>query len=204
MTNGMLLGALALILGLGETGNPIVPRLSAVLDGAHATFRVEPVEPRALNNPAVSSVHVACEDDRASEPPPLLGTYAVDKEARAIVFTARFPAEPGVTYAAEYRAPDAQPIRQTFALSARALGPHATITRVSPSGDVLPENLLKFYIEFSAPMGRGESYEHIHLLDDRGKPLDLPFLELGEELWDPTGTRFTLFFDPGRIKKGLK
>src|SRR5690606_23802877 len=31
-----------------------------------------------------------------------------------------------------------------------------------------------------------------------------PFLELGEELWDPTGTRFTLFFDPGRIKRGLK
>jgi hypothetical protein len=31
----------------------------------------------------------------------------------------------------------------------------------------------------------------------------VPFLELGEELWDPDGRRFTLFFDPGRIKRGL-
>ena len=30
------------------------------------------------------------------------------------------------------------------------------------------------------------------------------YLELDQELWDPSGTRFTLFFDPGRIKRGLK
>ena len=75
---------------------------------------------------------------------------------------------------------------------------------MSPTGDVLPENLLKFYVEFSAPMGRGHAYEHVNLLDATGTPLDLPFLELGEELWDPRGVRFTLLFDPGRIKKGLK
>jgi hypothetical protein len=68
----------------------------------------------------------------------------------------------------------------------------------------LPENLLKFYIEFSAPMSFGQAYEHLKLLDEKGKPLDLPFLELGEELWDPRGMRFTLLFDPGRIKNGLK
>jgi hypothetical protein len=31
-----------------------------------------------------------------------------------------------------------------------------------------------------------------------------PFLELEEELWSPDGKRFTLFIDPGRIKRGLK
>ena len=31
-----------------------------------------------------------------------------------------------------------------------------------------------------------------------------PFLELDEELWSPDGTRFTLLFDPGRVKRGLK
>src|SRR6185369_17474733 len=30
------------------------------------------------------------------------------------------------------------------------------------------------------------------------------FLEIGEELWDGTGTRLTLLFDPGRVKTGLK
>jgi hypothetical protein len=41
------------------------------------------------------------------------------------------------------------------------------------------------------------------LIDQAGAKVDVPFLELGEELWDPSGRRFTLFFDPGRIKRGL-
>ena len=43
-----------------------------------------------------------------------------------------------------------------------------------------------------------------HLLDAAAKEVDLPFLELEQELWDSSGKRFTLFFDPGRIKRGLK
>jgi hypothetical protein len=53
-------------------------------------------------------------------------------------------------------------------------------------------------------MARGEAYEHVRLLDAKGQTVELPFLELGEELWDPEGRRFTLFFDPGRIKRGLR
>ncbi len=53
-------------------------------------------------------------------------------------------------------------------------------------------------------MSRGEAYRRIHLLDADGKPIERAFLELGEELWDPDGKRFTLFIDPGRIKRGLK
>ena len=53
-------------------------------------------------------------------------------------------------------------------------------------------------------MSRGEAYRRIRLLDAAGKPVDDPFLELDEELWSPDGTRFTLLFDPGRIKRGLK
>jgi hypothetical protein len=51
-------------------------------------------------------------------------------------------------------------------------------------------------------MQRGEVYQHIRLLDSSNKAVDLPFLELDEELWDLEGRRFTLFFDPGRIKRG--
>jgi len=53
-------------------------------------------------------------------------------------------------------------------------------------------------------MSRGDSYSHIKLLNSSGKEIDLPFLELDQEMWDPDGKRFTLFFDPGRIKRGLK
>jgi len=54
-------------------------------------------------------------------------------------------------------------------------------------------------------MSRGEAYRHLKLIDTaNGKPVHAPFLELEEELWSPDGTRFTLFIDPGRIKRGLK
>lgn len=78
------------------------------------------------------------------------------------------------------------------------------VAAVYPSASVLPSNLLKFYIHFSNPMSLGDVYSHIQLLDTNGKPLELPFLELGEELWDMESRRLTLLFDPGRIKRGLK
>jgi hypothetical protein len=53
-------------------------------------------------------------------------------------------------------------------------------------------------------MSRGRVYDFIHLLGPGGKEVDGPFLELDQELWDYDGKRFTLFFDPGRIKRGLK
>ncbi|HEX2523899.1 MAG TPA: Ig-like domain-containing protein, partial [Terriglobia bacterium] len=49
----------------------------------------------------------------------------------------------------------------------------------------------------------GRIYEHIHLRDDLEKEIELPFLEIDEELWDPAMTRLTLFIDPGRIKRGV-
>src|SRR5205085_2327280 len=92
----------------------------------------------------------------------------------------------------------------TVMLPKPAAKPTAVVARVYPTADKLPENQLKFYLHFSAPMSQGGSYRHVSLLDARGKKIDYPFLELEEELWDPTGTRFTLFFDPGRVKRGLK
>jgi hypothetical protein len=78
------------------------------------------------------------------------------------------------------------------------------MVEVYPTRDVLPENQLKFYLHFSAPMARGEAYERVHLLREDGSEVDMPFLELGQELWDPAGKRLTILFDPGRIKRGLK
>ncbi len=53
-------------------------------------------------------------------------------------------------------------------------------------------------------MSRGHIYGHIHLRNQTGQEIELPFLEIDEELWDPTMTRLTLFLDPGRIKHGVR
>ena len=86
----------------------------------------------------------------------------------------------------------------------KLIRPATVVTSIAPSTDRVPENLLKFYLYFSNPMSRGEVYDRIRLIHDDGKVVDHPFLRLGEELWDPTGTRLTVLIDPGRIKRGLK
>ncbi len=133
--------------------------------------------------------------------PPLLGSYRL--EQGALVFVPQYPVQPGVPYRATFRIPGKDPVVQRFTIPRGDITPTTVVERVYPSTNVLPENQLKFYIHFSAPMSRGEAYSRVHLLDETGAEVDRPFLTLTEELWDPDGVRFTLFFDPGRVKRGL-
>jgi hypothetical protein len=158
------------------------------------------------------AVYVAGQGGEGEHRPAMLGSYGVD--GNTLRFTPRFALEAGVRYRAVFhparlpRAAEREAARRAvvaeFALPVAPAGPGTVVERVYPSADRLPENQLKFYIHFSGPMSGGEAYRHIHLLNASGQADDAAFLELGEELWDPTGTRFTLFIDPGRIKRGLK
>jgi hypothetical protein len=114
-------------------------------------------------------------------------------------FTPRFPLTPGVRYRASVGG-----FNRVFAIPAADMTPVARVTAVYPSANVLPENMLKFYLHFSEPMAIGEASGNVRLMGEGGKQVNLPFLELAEELWDPDGKRLTLFFDPGRVKRGLK
>lgn len=78
------------------------------------------------------------------------------------------------------------------------------VEAIYPTADQLPANTLRFYIVFSAPMSAGEAHERLRLVNDRGQVVPGAFLELEEELWDPTGRRLTVLLDPGRIKRGLR
>lgn len=144
------------------------------------------------------------------ELPPMLGSYQID--ADLIRFKPQFALEPGVSYRSVFR-PDQlpgehqsseKPITSLFKLPIIVTEPSTVVSQIYPTADVLPENLLKFYVYFSAPMRRGNIYDHIHLRNEDGKAINLPFLEIGEELWDPAMIRLTLFIDPGRIKRGVK
>jgi hypothetical protein len=77
------------------------------------------------------------------------------------------------------------------------------VTHLYPSGDVVPENQLRLYIHFSGPMGRRGGLEHVTLLDAKGKNVEDPFLPLDTEFFNDDRTRYTLFFDPGRQKRGI-
>ena len=74
---------------------------------------------------------------------------------------------------------------------------------IYPLKDTLPQNLLKFYFKFSEPMSVGNVYGYIKLMDENGNQLQDTFLNLTPELWDLPNRTFTLWVDPGRIKRGL-
>ena len=137
----------------------------------------------------------------APDVPALGGAYHV--ENGDLIFVPRYPLSAGMRYRAEVRLPSREPIVKTFDTPKADQTPTTFVERIYPSINVFPENQLKLYIHFSAAMSRGEAYEHIYLLDSNGQRVEHPFLELGEELWDPEGKRLTVFFDPGRIKSGL-
>jgi hypothetical protein len=147
-------------------------------------------------------------DAGLDDPPPIAGKLAVERGA--IRCTLRYPLERGVRYRAIFdrsklaggASDDA--ITAAFAIEKPAARP-TVVDTIYPTAGVLPENQLKFYLHFSAPMSRGEAYRHVHLVDlTANEEVDAPFLELGEELWDGDFRRFTLLCDPGRVKRGLK
>jgi hypothetical protein len=81
--------------------------------------------------------------------------------------------------------------------------PSTRVLSVTPSAAVWPENILRLYVSFSAPMRIGEAWEHIRVLDADERPMGGMFVEIDQELWDPAGQRLTVLFDPARIKRGL-
>jgi hypothetical protein len=154
---------------------------------------------------AMLSVSVA-----APDAPAIPGTYRVVGDV--VRFEPRFPIHPGLEHRARFRPSqlpkppgrDAPDVVAAFTRPAPATTPTTTVVQVYPTAGRVPENLLKLYLHFSSPMSRGEVYDRVRLLDASGRAVDHPFLEIGEELWDPSGTRITLLFQPGRIKRGLR
>jgi hypothetical protein len=152
----------------------------------------------------------------------ILGAYRVTREGVWLVPS--FPPEPGVRYRAvlepvvlavrlgEDSIPaddfdwltSLRPVRSDLILDGPPPGPPARVAAVYPSTNEVPENLLRFYVQFTAPMSRGSVGRWIHLEDARGNPIELPCLDLAEELWDKDTRRLTLLLDPGRIKLGLR
>ncbi|MTI21321.1 hypothetical protein E1176_09850 [Fulvivirga sp. RKSG066] len=79
----------------------------------------------------------------------------------------------------------------------------AFVSRISPAADTIPANTLRLYVYFSSPMGLQNPYDYIKIIDQSEQELNKPFVELKEGFWNDTMTRLTLFFHPGRIKRGV-
>jgi hypothetical protein len=135
----------------------------------------------------------------SDDAPAMLGSHSI--ENGAIVFRPRYPLQPGVRYRARFLSTPA--VTAEFLIPKPEIRPTTRVEQIYPTASSLPENQLKLYIHFSAPMSIGEAWRHLKLLDSDGKAIELPFLEIQEELWDLGRRRLTVLFDPGRVKRGL-
>ena len=154
-----------------------------------------------LKDPAKASLKVWVSTAKRTDPPILGAASVVGNE---LVFVPRFPMRSGARFRIEVNDDPANPPIE-FQLELNAAGKLPTkITAFYPSSNLIPENALKFYVHFSAPMRKGDIYQYVAIREVGGKQVELPFLEIEQEFWSKDSKRLTLLLDPGRIKRGLK
>jgi hypothetical protein len=114
-------------------------------------------------------------------------------------FVPRFPFLAGTEYEVDVDGT----VVGTVSCAARSAPPPTTeVVAIRPTAVTVPRNLLRCYVEFSAPM-REAGATHVRLIGADGAPLVGALLATEYELWDPDRRRLTVLLDPARIKRGL-
>jgi hypothetical protein len=176
------------------------PAGSPRITQAGGTFRAEPWSGAAPAAGWEAVFAVFAGDDPVA--PAMLGAYA--REGDTVVFTPRFTPAPGLRLRAVFSPPGAEAVTARFGgVPVPQRAPTTRVVSVTPSAMVWPENILKLYVTFSAPMRIGVAWDNIRIRDAGGAVLGGLFVEIDQELWDTEGRRLTVLFDPGRIKRGL-
>lgn len=192
-------------LALAAVPTPAFAQLEADVapDGATVTSSLDGRTITALSLPPVWLDALA--DGRATATLRAAGSETglpteIDISDGVVRLTPRFPAIRGIAHRLEIAtATDRLDLPVVSDVPAPA---PARVVGLWPDAPVLPENTLRLYVTFDAPMARGVT-EHIHLETPDGVRLDDSFLNLATELWSPDQTRLTLLLDPGRIKQGV-
>lgn len=175
---------------------PDAPDGSVVVEGLSPdeTATLQTLDAAALED--VFAIFV----DTGGDVPAMLGSYAVEDDR--LLFTPRYPFVPGQRYRAEFVFGYVH-LDEGFHIDAAVAPPDTRVARVYPSTDVVPENLLRFYVYFTHPMRGGDVYDHIYLVDGSGGRVQQGFVETVPELWDPSMRRVTLICHPGGTKQDL-
>src|SRR5215471_7176925 len=141
--------------------------------------------------------------------PAVAGRY--DIRNGILRFTPMFPLDPGRSYDVVFDPAAARGVTGIPGASSRVtvpalsddVAPPTTVSIVYPGATDVPANLLRMYIEFSAPMGSRDGQSYVAILDAQGRDMQDAVLPLDTGLWNPDHTRFTVLFDPGRVKRGI-
>jgi hypothetical protein len=120
------------------------------------------------------------------------GTFEV--EGDSLFFTPRFPFVDGARYVLVV---DGE--RWVLERPSRAGLQSTEVETIYPTASIVPLNLLKLYVAFSAPMSEGTALRAVSVRRaSDGQPVDGVFLPMDPELWDPRRTRVTTTDSPSR------
>jgi hypothetical protein len=139
--------------------------------------------------------------DNGAEGPPIFGSYHLNGDT--LTFQPEFRLGTGAKYRATVTIPGKPPTSLDYDVAApTAAAEPPAVEKIFPSADVLPANLLKFYIHFTRPMRQTDAiFDHLHILDERGEPVYDPWRRFPQ--WSDDGKRLTLWIHPGRVKRGV-
>ena len=207
--------ALAFIAACGEAAGPLSVSLIPPTSSTPAIVRVAGLSSAELSslrgvrfdNDAWARLLRVTVDGAPADAPAMTGRFTVGSSS--LDFTPSYPFDPGRGYVATFDpsrlpSPRSEPVvRAALRLPGPTLTPTTTVVRLLPTAETLPENLLRVYLEFSAPMAREHGRDFLKLLDDKGQEVKDAFLALDVDFWSPDGRRYTVFFDPGRVKRGI-
>lgn len=141
-----------------------------------------------------------CLVDGDKEGPAILGNY--QRRQDQLSFTPRHPLVPGQLYRATLSLEKDKTVATEYRVPVPRPSAPAVVERIYPTAAELPANQLKFYLHFSRSMRENKDiFEHIHLLEQDGKPVLDPWRHT--ELWSSDGKRLTLWIHPGRVKRGV-
>lgn len=136
--------------------------------------------------------------DKLNDQVSILGSFTTTDSA--ILFTPLLPLTKGTTYYIYNK----HQLINSVQVPAPDTSKAPFVKHIFPSIDTLPENQLKIYIDFSQPMKEGNANEHILLIKNDRDTIRDAFLDVQLELWNKERTGLTVWFDPGRIKRGLQ
>jgi len=167
---------------------------------------------RAADDAAMASLlRVTVADQADANLPAIAGRYAISD--RAITFTPRFQFDPGREYRVRFDRAQLDAANSTVIATSTVVklpdaapAAPADVAAVHPSSPVVPENLLRMYIEFSAPMGSKPAADYVRLIDRTSGTdavVEEAFLPVEADFWSRDHKRYTLFLDPGRVKRGI-
>ena len=188
---------------LGNEGSLTIP--SHVTQAVELNLSERYMDRDRVDYSELLQVYVGNDTDCCTGKDPIVGSYEADN--RSVRFIPRFDFVEGQDYVirVQHQSEDKGVFYNLTPFKIQANTPvvKPEVTAIYPSGDILPENVLRFYIHFSTPMQPHVAFDYIKLVDASGNVDDAAFMKFKQELWSEDRRRLTVLIDPGRIKRNV-